>query len=147
MATTEQDQLREAIRRTLADHVGGTPDAASAVATATLSIWQQVTTLLVPVIGEKGVYVLFRRSLHLTLSAFPWLAIAGGDYKESAALLASLKARLADHTPEVAAEASYNLLVTFTELLTTLIGESLTARLLDPVWVSTPAAAAKESES
>lgn len=139
----ESELRREAIRRTLAHYAGKNPDA-NAVATATLSIWQEVVSRLAPVIGVRGVDVLFIRALHLTHREFPWLAIAGGESKESAALLASLKLRLAELEPAVAAEASYTLLVTFTELLTPLIGESLVARLFDPVWV--PSSAASEQE-
>ncbi len=95
-------------------------------------------------IGARGVDVLFRRALHLSQSAFPSLMIAGGEEKESAALLAKIKSSLAECKPAVAAEASYTLLVTFTELLTPLIGESLVARLFDPVWVSSPPASEQE---
>lgn len=139
LTTMERDQLRETIRRTLTYHAGDSPDA-SAVAAAIVSIWQQVAALLEPVIGDRGVDVLFRRSLHLAHVDFPWLAIAGGESKESAEFLASLKERLAGCETEVAAEASYVLLVTFTELLITLIGESLAARLLGPVWLPPPPA-------
>jgi hypothetical protein len=41
---------------------------------------------------------------------------------------------LASQHTAAAAEAVYALLLTFTELLATLIGESLTERLLAPVW-------------
>ena len=128
MSTAEPDLRRDAIRATLTQRAGGDPDA-SAIAEATLNTWHQVAARLAPVIGARGVDVLFSRSLHLTSSAFPWLAITG-DHGDSAALLASLKARLAGRETDAATEASHALLVTFTELLATLIGESLTERLL-----------------
>ena len=111
MPTTDSDLHREAIRRTLAHRAGDTPDA-SAVAEATLIIWHQMAARLAPVIGARGVDVLFSRSLHLTSNVFPWLAISGinGD---SVALLASLKTRLAGSETDTAAEASYALLTTF----------------------------------
>jgi hypothetical protein len=130
----------------VAHYAADTPDA-NAVAAATLSTWQQVADRLAPVIGVRGVDVLFRRALHLTHFAFPWLAISGGSYKESADLLANIKARFEGCEPEVAAEASCTLLVTFTELLTTLIGESLATRLLDPVWVPASSASKQETAS
>lgn len=99
---------------------------------------------LTPVIGARGVDVLFRRALHLTHSSFPWLAVVGGEEKESVSLLSRIKESLAARKPAVAAEASYTLLVTFTELLTPLIGESLAARLFDPVWV--PSSPVSEQE-
>jgi hypothetical protein len=44
-----------------------------------------------------------------------------------------------------AAEASYMLLLTFTELLATLIGESLTTRILAPVWAPPSFSSGQES--
>ena len=132
MATTDIEQRREAIRKALAQREGQPPDA-SRVAEVTLGLWRQVTAQLSPVIGAHGVDVLFVRALHLTSKAFPWIAVAG-EQGNSVALLAGLKARLADREAEIAAEASYTLVVTFTELLETLIGETLTERLLGPVW-------------
>ncbi|MEJ1962285.1 MAG: hypothetical protein WDO56_12345 [Gammaproteobacteria bacterium] len=88
---------------------------------------------LAPVIGARGVDVLFRRALHLTSTAFPWLQLAR-DHEGGIAVLESVTMRLAGQEASSAAEASHALLVTFTELLATLIGETLTERLLGPVW-------------
>ncbi len=133
MSTTSDDPHREAIRRTLARSAGEVPDA-SAVAEATLGTWRQVAARLAPVIGARGVEALFGRSLHATSKAFPDLAkVQNGE--NGAARLADLKACLAAQEPAVAAEAGQALLVNFTELLATLIGASLTERLLAPVWL------------
>lgn len=134
MSTAEPDLRRDAIRATLTQRAGGDPDA-SAIAQATLDTWHQVADRLAPVIGARGVDALLSRSLHLTNRAFPWLAITGSD-GDSVALLASLKTRLAGAETTAAAQAGHALLATFTELLATLIGESLTERLLTPVWVA-----------
>lgn len=149
LATTESDLRRAAIRETLAHHAGKTPDA-NAIAAATILTWGQMAIRLAPVIGARGVDVLIRRALHLTHLAFPWLVVAGGEneeHEESIAPLTSLTACLADREPAVVIEASAALLITFTEQLTTLIGESLTARLLGPVWVSSSPAAEQETAS
>jgi hypothetical protein len=79
------------------------------------------------------VEVLFSRSLHLTSLSIPWLSV-DGDYGDTATLLATLKTRLAERDTDAAEEASHALLLSFTELLTTLIGKPLTERLLAPVW-------------
>lgn len=135
MPTTFRDRHREAIRRTLEHRAGAAPKA-GAFAEAALNTWEQVAARLVPVIGARGVAVLFSRSLHLTSTTFPWLAAARhGDH---ATLLAGLKARLAASQAGAAAEASSVLLLTFVELLATLIGESLTDRLLGTVWEPLP---------
>jgi len=138
------DSRREAIRRTLEEHSGGGSDAA-AVAEATISTWHQMAGRLSPVIGVQGVNVLFSRSLHLTSATFPWL-VNDGDRGSNAAQLATLEARLAGCKPEVSAEASYALLVNFTELLTTLIGAPLTGRLLSPVWEPQSSAIEREAQ-
>jgi hypothetical protein len=143
--TTTRELWREAIRSTLAQRAGDAPDA-SAVAEATASIWRQVAALLTPVLGARGVDVIFRRTLALTSKTFPWLASAE-EQGDSTALLVSLKAQLAGQEAEVAAEAACALLMTFFELLTTLLGESLTERLLNPVWAAPLSPPQQESES
>jgi hypothetical protein len=115
------------------------------VAEATLIIWRRMAALLAPVIGVRGVDVLFSRALQLTSKAFPCLAIAGAQ-GDSAVLLANLKAKLAANATNDAMEAGHALLVTFTELLSTLIGESLTERLLSPVLASPAPISEQETE-
>jgi hypothetical protein len=72
----------------------------------------------------------------MTSTTYRWLAV-GEDRGGRADALPSLAECLARQDPATAAEASYTLLLTFTELLTTLIGESLTTRLLAPVFAGT----------
>jgi hypothetical protein len=142
MATTTE-ALRETIRTTLARR-DGTATGTSAVTEVALGTWHQMTTRLAPVIGTRGVDVLFRRSLNLTSATFPWLAILGDD-GNTAALIVELETRFASQAADAAVEARFALLVTFTELLATLIGEPLTERLLRPVWLTPPAACEQET--
>jgi hypothetical protein len=132
MSTTNSNLLHEAIRATLEQRGGNLPGA-NATAEAVAAAWRLMDAQLVPVIGARGVDVLFRRALHQSTAAFPWLA-AAADRGGSAGPLPSLMACLAAQRPATAAEAAYALLLTFAELLATLIGESLTERLLAPVW-------------
>lgn len=145
MPTTDRDRLRKAIRRMLTDSTRGAP-AADSIAEATVSTCRRISARLAPVIGAQGVGVLFSRSLHLTMTAFPWLA-AAGEHRDSAALFESLKTSLAGSETAAAADASAALLVTFVTLLATLIGASLTERLLGPVWASPPPSPEGETES
>jgi hypothetical protein len=145
MTTPIRDLYREAIRKTLMNRAGNAREA-SLVAEATLDLSQQMTASLAPVIGTRGVDVLFRRSLHLASRTFPWLVMAG-EPGDNVSLSADLQARLAGRAPDVAMEASLGLLVTFTELLSTLIGESLTERLLGQVWALNSPPSVQESES
>lgn len=126
----------EAMRNTLARHAARAPDA-GAVAEVVLATWSSMVERLSPVIGVKGVDVLFRRALQLTGKTFPWLAIAE-EYGNSASLLKGLKARFELQDASVATEAGNALLGIFTDLLTSLLGAPLTERLLGPVWQSLP---------
>lgn len=133
--STSNSQLRhETIRRMLAQPAAG--EDAGAIAEAAISAWHQMAHRLAPVIGGRGVEVLFSRALHLTSQAFPWLGTVEGHGEVAAPPPARVSACLASHEPAAAAAASLALLVTFTDLLATLIGDSLTDRLLDPVWLS-----------
>ena len=105
-----------------------------------------MAALLAPVIGSKGVDILFSRSLHLTSAAFPWLPNAK-DHGSSLALLEDLKKHLVDHEAGVATAASCTLLVNFIELLASMIGEALTERLLAPAWTSPLVVSEQERES
>ncbi|MDR3673242.1 MAG: hypothetical protein P4L36_20520 [Holophaga sp.] len=113
---------REALQRILAQG-GGAPEAA-------IGLWRRVAACLAPVLGRRGVDALFSRALHVAARFCPWLAMEG----EAAAPLAGFRARLEACDPAAAQEASLTLLTTFTDLLETLIGSSLTDRLLAPVW-------------
>jgi hypothetical protein len=137
------DRRGQAIRILLAERAGVSPDA-KAIARAAANIWPEVATRLTPVIGARGVDVLFGRALHQTSIAFPWLQIAG-DQGSGVAALNDLRTCLAGQETTGAAEASHALLMNFAELLATLIGESLTERLLGPVWA--PALPASEQET
>lgn len=128
MLITTTDLCRESIRKTLVSYAGESPDAGT-VAEAALTAWQEMAAKLQPLIGARGVDVLLRRALHLTKTTFPGLSINSSEV-ENAVLLENLKAELARRETPDAMEASFSLLATFTGLLATLIGESLTGKLL-----------------
>jgi len=134
---------REISRRTLVQRAGSGADA-KAVADAAISIWHDARVRLAPVIGGQGVDVLLRRSLHVAGRTLPCLAVAG-HAGSSAELLAALQVRLAGCETALAIEASEAFLVTFIELLASLIGQSLTERLLAPIWAPPLPASKPES--
>ncbi len=134
MTTSATLQRRAAIRATLAQRAGDTPDAKS-IAAATVVACQEFAAHLAPVIGSRGFDVLFGHALHKTRTAFPWLAMpADGGGARSDTALGSIEMHLAAQPTTGAEEAADALLSTFTELLASLIGESLTERLLSPIW-------------
>ncbi len=106
---------------------------ASRIAAMAVSIWKDAGAALSPIIGQTGVDALFKRSIHLTRGAHPCLANVFGDKAQPDAL-AALQADLAQQTSATAVAANVALLQNFQDLLISLIGLSLTERLLRPVW-------------
>ena len=131
--------LRETIRKRLASDAGDVGDTLS-IANSTLALWENVAQQLAPVIGHRGVDVLFSRALHLTSKGFPWLARPGPP---GATPVETFKAHLQANEASVSSEAGCAVLVTVVDLLGTLIGAPLSERLLAQVWVP-PAEAGQE---
>ena len=108
------------------------PTDPSIVAQSALATWSHIDEALSPIIGILGVAGLYKRSLSLTRGAHPALTtvfeglLAPGDYR-------TLQQALAQQSAPVAIAAGAALLQTFIDLLTKLIGLSLTERLLRPV--------------
>jgi len=106
---------------------------AEQVADAILAVWQEIDEALNPIIGHRGVAALYKRSLNLTAARYPWLA-AGQQGVLAAVDLGALKAALAQRAPAEAAVGGRALLQSFHTLLCSLVGASLTDRLLVSVW-------------
>ena len=106
---------------------------ASSIAKMAVLIWRDAGIALSPIIGQTGVAALFKRSIHLTRSAHPCLATVLEDTTQPDEL-AALQAVLAQQISATAVAANIALLQNFQDLLTSLIGLSLTERLLRPVW-------------
>ena len=105
---------------------------AGQIAGKAVAVWEAIHSAMAPVIGPRGSTALQRRSLHVARASYPWLdavceaAAAPGDF-------AALREALASRTAAEAAAAHDSMVLAFIELLTTLIGEPLTARLLQGV--------------
>lgn len=106
---------------------------ASRIAAMAVAIWLDAGVALSPIIGQNGVAALFKRSVHLTRRAHPCLAMVVEDTTQPDAL-AALQIVLAQQTCPIAVAANMALLQNFQDVLTSLIGLSLTERLLRPVW-------------
>ena len=99
------------------------------VADAAINLWEQMTTQIISIVGEGGFNSLYARSVYLTQATFPWLSPAPAKHQ-----FAQLKASLEGQTPALASEANHLLLITFTDILATLIGEQLTTSILRSAW-------------
>lgn len=120
------------IAASLAHHAGSAATA-SQIADATVAVWQAIDSALAPIIGQRGVAALYKRSLHLNRTLHPCLN-AALETTEPLLGLVSLQAAMAQQSAEGASAIGGELLQTFHELLTTLVGPSLTERLLRSVW-------------
>lgn len=119
----------------LAHRVGPAADAVQ-IGDAVFAILEEIDDTLTPILGERGMAALYKRSLHLAAAAYPWLA-APDENDPPAAGPAALKSALARRSSAAAAAGGSTFLQTFHGLLASLVGASLTERLLRPVW-STP---------
>jgi hypothetical protein len=100
---------------------------------ALLDPWQRLALQLSPLIGESGFCALYGRAIRLVIPHFDWLqaAQAGNNAAQSFIALTAIYSTV--HV-DAAAAANIALLTTFTELLSGLIGQALTRRLLDSAW-------------
>jgi hypothetical protein len=103
------------------------------IADAVTDIWIEIDRVLHPIVGHRGVAALYHRSLKVSAAGHPWLSPANPG------LLAeinrdALRAALVGQTPDDARAGALDQLEAFCTLLASLVGASLTARLLAPVW-------------
>jgi hypothetical protein len=116
----------------LADRIGTDADA-ERVAVALVSIWEHIDAALSPIIGNRGVAALYHRSLFRVGPAHRWLGgVPAGALP--AIDLAALRSTVAQQSSAEALDGTRALLQSFHQLLTSLIGASLTERLLRTVW-------------
>ena len=121
----------------LANRFAGEVDAAQ-IARLSSEIWQEIDTVLRPIIGAGGAVALFNRSVQLTSTHWPVLAHNALPDTATGLETAALQSLLAQCSPADALACGNALLQTFQQLLSTLIGASLTERLLRSVWGPSP---------
>jgi hypothetical protein len=116
----------------LANRVGPDADAAQ-IAEAVVTICQEISAALTPIVGARGVAALYERSLHLGTTAHPWLMAARTQGLQTLDT-AALKTALSQQGAPAAAAGGSAFLEAFHALLSSLVGASLTERLLRTVW-------------
>ena len=102
-----------------------------------LRSWERLVAHLSPLIGEAGVCALYSRTVRLAIVRHPWLTPSQST-QPIATLLSNLKESLSSIDPATAVQANRDLLDSFTKLLSGLIGEALTTRLLNTAWADEP---------
>ena len=103
------------------------------VVDAAIKLWEQMATEIISIVGESGFNSLYSRSIFLTQSTFPWVA-ASTQSPLTNQRFAELKMNFEGQTPAQAIEANSLLLITFTDILASLIGEQLTNTILRSAW-------------
>lgn len=121
-------------RQRIADALSRNAATAGQIAKSIVSTWHDIDVALRPIIGQRGVVLLYKRSLHLACPTHPWLAGAQNITQDAMDLMA-LDEVFTRQDSAQAATAGGVLLQTFHQLLSSLIGSSLTEQLLRPVWV------------
>lgn len=108
------------------------PQHTEKVADAAIHLWERMAAQIILIVGEEGFNSLYMRSVSLSQSTFPWLAASPSPPADKR--FAELKTSLEDQTPAQAIEANGLLLIIFTDVLASLIGEQLTTRILRLAW-------------
>jgi len=106
---------------------------AEKVADTAINLWEQMATQIISIVGNGGFNSLYARSVFLSQSTFPWLA-ADPLSPQPDHRFSELKMSLEGQMPAQAREANSLLLITFTDILASLIGEQLTTSILRSAW-------------
>lgn len=106
---------------------------APALAEAIVAVWQEIDLALTPIVGSRGFAALYKRSIYVTGRSHPWL-MAVHDSALASVNLADLNSVFRQQPRAVAAAGAATLFDTFHDLLVSMVGPSLTARLLRSVW-------------
>ena len=100
-----------------------------------IELWEHLAAQIISIVGEDGFNSLYASSVFLTQSTFPWLPAGSlSPQTHHDHRFAGLKASFEAQTPAQAGAANSQLLITFTDILASLIGEDLTNRMLRSAW-------------
>lgn len=98
-----------------------------------MSMWHALSNILSPVIGQRGFFELYKRSLYVNRMHYPWLLAVYENAKRPDDFT-GLRDLLLQQTLQDARESSGNVLQTFHDILGKLIGPPLAERLLRSLW-------------
>lgn len=124
-------ETSDAMRQKLIDEVlAAPPDGDGMRYQVALRAWERLAGHLSPLIGEAALCAMVARARHLSFPAMP----ASRDLRSSAQLLEGLATQLAAMEAQAADTFNRTMLESFTRLLSGLIGEALTVRLMNTAW-------------
>lgn len=115
------------------------------IADASVAVWTDIDHALTPVMGSRGSAALYRRTVHMARTQYPWLECAF-DAAAQAGDFTPLHAALRQQSATQAAAAHNAMMEIFLSLLHSLIGRELAERLLqDQAPTTTRGTAAQDS--
>lgn len=132
MSSPETTVLRQRIAGIITRRGNPSGDS-SAVASAARRTNDELTAVLAPLISSAGVEALSGRAFDLAQREYPADERRGGNTPADEPF-GQVALWLEKQVPSVATEAAAAMFATFAELLTALIGESLTTRYLQKAW-------------
>lgn len=100
---------------------------------AAINLWERLASHIIEIVGESGFQSLYKRSIFLTRPRFHWLA-SGYLLSQTDYHFAELKESFEATTFAQASEANTLLLLNFTGILASIIGEQLTITILRSAW-------------
>lgn len=121
--STDKPQWSGILERVVAQSDSGDT---AAMIRAALGNWEKLSAILIPLLGKFSFYLIYRRSLDLSKSVFPWLPMATGSSQVHEAF-ADLGRALEGQGSGELTQVNLALLHPFAELLAALIGERLTS--------------------
>jgi hypothetical protein len=92
-----------------------------------------MATQIIAIVGKATFDSLYGRSVFHSRITFPWLA-AGALPPQADQRFAGLIMSLEKQTPAQASEANRLLMINFTDMLSSVIGEQLTTHILRSAW-------------
>lgn len=96
-------------------------------------LWEKVATQVITLVGKNGFNSLYARSVLLAQDKFPGLG-AASHMAEPDSLFAHLRKSMEGKTQAQINEANIFLMVIFTDIVASIIGEQLTMTILRSAW-------------
>lgn len=96
-------------------------------------LWEQIADHIISIVGESGFKSLYVRSIFLNAAKFPWLS-AYNPKSEIHNQFTELNLCFKSLKPHQIIEVNNALLITFADILASLIGEPLTTNILCMAW-------------
>jgi hypothetical protein len=103
------------------------------IADTAIILWDQMASKIISIIGENGFKSLYVRSVQINISKFSWLS-SYNPKSESNNQFNGLRLCFKRQSSNQILAVNYELLITLTDILASLIGEQITTKILSMAW-------------